>query len=132
MSAGLFGARLLLGEMVGERLADRVGRGLDEAAVAAAHPVERALQAGRRPLEAGHDVAREQLVGPQRRLPVGPLVAEDEEGAEAAALLLESLDLTDGVVRGADDAEARLAQEAEHVVEELLAAGGREREDVVE
>ena len=57
---------------------------------------------GVRVLEARHHVAGDQLVAAPRGVAVGPLVRGDQEGAEAAGLLLEPLDLRDQVVGRAD------------------------------
>ena len=70
------------------------------------HPLHAAPGVGVGVLEARHDVARDQLVAPARGLAVRPVVRGDEEGAEAARLLLEPLDLRDQVVGRADDDEA--------------------------
>src|SRR5207245_2082822 len=58
-----------------------------------------------RALEARHDVAREELVGPQGLLPRRPLVSAEEQAAEAAAAL--ALQVLDALHDGVDRAEGR-------------------------
>ena len=58
-------------------------------------------------LEPRHHVAREELVAPLLARPVRPVVGHEEEGAEAARLRLEALELRDRVVGRADHREAR-------------------------
>ena len=77
----------------------------------------------RRVLEARRHVAGDELVGVAGGRGVGPLVAHEQEGAEAAGLGLQPLDLRDGVVHGADDREARGVERVDERLE-VLGVGG--------
>src|SRR5882672_2926308 len=91
-SAGLTRALLALGGVILDRLADRLDRPPDERPAVVGGPVPAPVETGDRVLEAGHDESREQLVGPERRLAVGPVVRHEEVGAEAARLGPQPLD----------------------------------------
>ncbi len=83
-------------------LADGLLGAPDEGGPIAGGPVHAALAQGVEVLEAGHHVAGDQLVGALGLRPVRPVVGDLEEGAEAARLLPEALDLGDGIVGIAD------------------------------
>ena len=85
-----------------------------------------------RPLEAGRHVAGDELVGVPGGCGVGPLVAHEQEGAEAPGLLLQAVDLRDGVVHGADDGEARGVERVDEGLEVLRVRGERQGGDPLE
>ena len=68
------------------------------------------------PLEVGHDLAGEQLVGVQGGLPVGPFVGHEQEGAEAPGLLDQALDLGHGHLRRPHHGEPRLHEGVDQLV----------------
>ena len=75
----------------------------------------------------GRHVAGDELVGVAGGRGVGPLVAHEEEGAEAPGLGLQALDLGDGVLDRADDGEARGVQRVDQRLEvgSVSGASGR-------
>ncbi len=75
----------------------------------------------------GAYVAGKELVGMAGRRGVGPLVAHEQEGAEATRLRLQALDLRDGVVNGPDDGEARGVEGIDERLEILGVGCERER-----
>src|SRR5688572_26101003 len=95
----VLGGDLAAGVQVGA--AHRLHVGAEDGLAVGAGPLVRGPGCRVRALEAGHDVAGEQLVASERLLAVGPLVSAEEQAAEAAlAVTLEPLDAAyDGVRR---------------------------------
>src|SRR6266568_1932023 len=69
-------------------------------------PVPGLHERARRVLERRHNLAGEQLIGPQRRLWVGPVVGQQEVRAEPARLVGQPLQLGDGLLWRADHRES--------------------------
>src|SRR5215472_10561080 len=68
-----------------------------------AGPLVRRLDPGETTLEAGHDIAREQLIAVQCFFACGPVSYPDHEATKPATNLLQALDASDAVVRRADE-----------------------------
>src|SRR5580704_62688 len=107
-SGRLLGRLLLMMLLNGRH--HRVAGGADEFRPVLGGPVPAGRQRLGRALEARRHVAGDQLVGVAGGGGVGPLVAHEQEGAEATRLLRQSLHLRDGIVDRADDGEARCVE----------------------
>src|SRR5919198_1533818 len=75
----VLGWNLAAGVQVGA--AHRLHVGAEDGFAVGARPLVRRPDGVERTLEAGHDIAGEQLVAPERLLPVRPLVGTEEEPA---------------------------------------------------
>src|SRR5262244_3214104 len=80
-----------IGGVVLDGLADRLDGAPDERPAVVRGPVTAALEARERPLEAGRDETREELVRAQRRVAVRPFVRHEEVGPEATRLVPQPL-----------------------------------------
>src|SRR5438093_228371 len=109
---------LPLGALAGvvlDRLADRLERPAHERGTVLRRPVAARGEAGERPLELRHHVAREELVGAERRLAVGPLVPHEEVRPEAARLVPQAFDLRRRLARRPDDGESSRVEGVDHL-----------------
>src|SRR5215468_1844014 len=115
-----------------DRLHHALHAGAEERRAVLLHPFHAAPRVGVGVLEVRHDVARDELVAASRRGAIGPFVRGDEEGAEAAGLILQPLDLPDQIVRGADDDEAGLDHRVQALLRLALFGYTRQGDDALE
>src|SRR5437016_1691766 len=115
-----------------DRLADRFERAAHERRAVLRRPVAAGREPGQRALELGHRVAREELVGAECRLAVGPLVRHEQVGAEAARLVCQARDLRRRVARRAYHGEAAGVERVDHLADVVDLADERQCGDPLE
>src|SRR5580700_8759069 len=102
-------------------LEHRAARRLHQLALARLDALRRTLDGPDEAVDARYHVARDHFIAAQLLLARGPVVAEAENGAEAAGELLQLRDLLDRIVGRADDCAAEFG----HALGGLVAVAER-------